>query len=112
MRTDCHLILVVLKMLDGIGCSGVEVKDRHHEFPRKMVGHNFRRTLTPYLHLVAGLLARSFDALLDQLVDVLDARNLRGLVWFRRLRVFAVAWTVGLVSPPTGFSAGGVVGAR
>ena len=49
----------------------------------------------PRLHLVAGLSVCSFDALLNQLSLVLDARNLRGLVWFRRPRVFTVVETVG-----------------
>ena len=34
------------------------------------------------------LSVRPFDMLLNQLGDVLDTRNLRGLVWFRRVRVF------------------------
>jgi len=58
------------------------------------------------------LLVPSFDALLNQLSDVLDARNLRGLVWFKRLGVFAVAGNVGLVSLLISFGVGGVAGAR
>jgi len=37
---DHHLVLVVLKMLDGVYCSGVEVKARHHEFSQKTVGRD------------------------------------------------------------------------
>ena len=41
MRVDHHLILVVLKMLDGVGRSGVEIEARHNKLPREMVGHDF-----------------------------------------------------------------------
>ena len=43
MRVDRHFILVVLKMLDGVGRSGVEVEARHHELPRETVSHDFLR---------------------------------------------------------------------
>jgi len=61
---------------------------------------------------VVGLPVCSFDVLLNQLGVILDVRNLRGLVWLRKLEVFVVVRIVGLVAPPNGFNAGGVVGAR
>ena len=52
---------------------------------------------------MTGLSARSFYVFLNQLGDVLDARNLRGLALLKRLRVFFVTGTVGPVTPPTRF---------
>ena len=43
MRVDHHLILVVPKMLDGVGRFGVKVEARHHELPREMVSIDFLR---------------------------------------------------------------------
>jgi len=86
VRINHHLILVVPKMLDGVGRFGLEVKARHHELPRETVGHDSRRkrgagnSQIPRLHLVARLPARFFDAFLNQLGNVFDIRNLRGLV--------------------------------
>ena len=39
MRIDRHLIMVVLKMLDGAGRAGVEVKAQHHELHWETVRH-------------------------------------------------------------------------
>jgi len=59
-----------------------------------------------------ALLVRPFDVLWNQISDVLDAKNLRGLVWFRELRVFAVAGNVRLVTLSSGFGTGRVTRAR
>ena len=67
LRIDRHHILVVPKMLNGIGRSGVEVAALHHELPRKMMGHDFCQKRgagnpqAPHLHLITGLSDRSFD---------------------------------------------------
>ena len=37
VRIDCHLILVVSKMLDGVSHIGVKVEIQHHK------GHDFRQ---------------------------------------------------------------------
>jgi len=31
----------VLKMLDGVGRTELEVEARHHELPREVMGHDF-----------------------------------------------------------------------
>jgi len=43
VRVDFHLILVVPKMLDRVGRSGVEVEAQHHELPQETVSHDFLR---------------------------------------------------------------------
>ena len=78
------------------------------------MGHDFRQKSgagnpqAPYLRLVTRLSVCSLDVFLNQLGDVLDASNLRGLEWLRRLGVFAVTRAVGQVVSPTGLNAGGV----
>ena len=58
------------------------------------------------------LSVRPFDMFLNQLGDVLDTRNLRGLVWFRRLRVFIDAGNIGPITLSIGFGARGVAGVK
>ena len=91
-------------MLDGVGGFRVVVEARHHKLPRKMVSHDFVRereaknVQVARIHIVMTLLAFPFDVLLNQLSDVLDARNLQDLVWFRGLRMFGVAGNVGPIT--------------
>jgi len=101
-----------------VGRSGVEVEARHHELSWETVSHNYLRDWgagnfqAAQIHIVTALLVRPFNALLNQLSDVLDARNLRGLVCLRELGVFVVAGNIGLFTLPTGFDVDGVAGAK
>ena len=67
-------------MLDGVSRIGVKVKARHHELPLEgwdMISSE-REELpqAPHLYLMERLPAHSLNAFLNQLGDVLDAKNL------------------------------------
>jgi len=106
VRVDCHLVLVLSEVLDGISHPRVALEVRHYELFRKTVRVVSQRFSTTRFHFLSKLLTCLLDPLPNNLLNP-RCKEPSEPCGGQTLRVLVITWEVRSRAPPIVSCVGG-----